>query len=347
LCGGLVLEDQAGPFELIPVGEAPSRGERLLGIDIGEIPGTTYDEAVTIAKGAGCQFVSLSLAWDVLETGPGTYDDTFPDIANGYYPARDLSVALVVSPIDTNVDRRPADLRGLPMNASATIARYTALLDHLFGRLAAVDLVCLSIGNEVDIFLGDNETAWGEYTDFFEAAAAHARSLRPGLIVGAKATLHGLLGATAPWGEALNTHTDAVLTTYYPLDEGFQTQPASVVLPAFQALATKYGGKALYFLEIGCPSGARANSSQATQQAFIHAAFQAWDQVETLRAMNFVWMFDRPASEIDFFLSYYGVSDPAFRDYLATLGLIGGDGVEKHAFRQLVAEADARGWGSA
>ncbi|MCJ7676536.1 MAG: hypothetical protein MUO35_02290, partial [Anaerolineales bacterium] len=135
---------------------AVPRGDRMLGIDVSEAEGETYDQAFQLARQAGMQFTSLSLAWDDLEPRPGEFapDPNFLAIANLYYPAQHIPLALTITPIDTNRTRLPADLQARAFDDPEVIARFERLLDYVFMQIPDVELAVLAIGNEVDATLG-------------------------------------------------------------------------------------------------------------------------------------------------------------------------------------------------
>src|SRR5947207_2806088 len=82
-------------------------------------------------------------------------------------------------------------------------------------RLHDLELVSLTIGYEVDLFLS-GAAAYGRYAAFYSGAAAYARSKRPGLRVGVVATFAGLTGPAKPLLQSLNASSDVVSVTYYP-----------------------------------------------------------------------------------------------------------------------------------
>ncbi len=326
---------------------AAPRGERRLGLDVVEAEGETYDQAFQLARQAGMQFTSLSLAWDDLEPRPGEYapDPDFLAIANQYYPAQDVPLALTIAPIDTNRTRLPADLMGRSFDDPEVIARFERLLDYVFSQIPDVELAVVAIGNEVDATLGVDAAAWGRYQAFYEAAAAHARSLRPGVPVGVKVTMAGLTGEQRDLAQALNARSDLILVTYYPLEPDFAVRPAEVVSGDLAALALLFPDRPIGVLEAGYPSSEELGSSEARQAEFVRQVFRAWDaQAGQVALLNFTWLTDAPPVSLEAWLEYYGLDDRRFAAYLATLGLRGADGEPKLAFEVLAAEAHARGW---
>jgi hypothetical protein len=58
--------------------------------------------------------------------------------------------------------------------------------------------------------------------------------------------------------------------------------------------------------------------------------------------LNFTWLTDAPEASVEAWKEYYGLDDPRFAAYLATLGLRRSDGQPKLALAALAAEAHAR-----
>ncbi len=335
--------------ELEPPSDTTSvvaRGARLLGISISDRADGDFNTAYAEAVAVGMQTTGLSLSWDDLEGAPGVYapNPDFLTIAVDYYDSRGTQVLLELNPIDTNNERVPSYLDGRAWDDPELIVAFKDLLDWAIPRTVGMDIPALAIGNEIDAWL-TSDAEWAAYTRFFEEVSAHARSLRPGLRVGSKVTYGGMSGSNAQKTLALNEHTDVVLTTYYPLGNGFQILPPTTVGGVFDDLASRYSGRPLMFAEIGAPSTERCGSSHSQQAAFITEAFAAWDRhAEQVELLEFVWMHDISESALDTYESYYGLSDPCFLEYLATLGLKSHDGTEKPAWRALMDEATARGW---
>jgi len=323
------------------------RGDRLLGIDVTQAADEDFDQAFRVARAAGLQFASLSIAWDDLEPRSGEYtaDPNWLAIANSYYAAEHVPLALTVSPIDTNRVRLPEDLRGRDFNDPEVIARFERLLDYVFTQVPEVDLTVLAIGNEVDATLGADVEAWEQYTEFVNAAAAHARTARPGLRVGVKLTMSGLAGETLGAARALNEQTDIILVTYYPLRSDFGVRQPSVVPGDFATIASSFPSRPIGFLEVGCPSSERLGSSEALQAEFVRYVFEAWDaHAGQIELLNFTWLTDAPEASVDEWSDYYGLRDDRFAAYLSSLGLRQSDGTAKVALDVLAAEARARGW---
>jgi len=326
-----------------------SKGQRVLSLDLTEPASNNFDDVVARAKAVGAEATSLSLFWDDLETSPGSYqpNPNFLAIADLYYPAQGLALNLEINPVDTTQLRLPPDLVGTNWDDPALQARFRSLLDWVATEVPNLRLISLSLGNEVDIFLGNDAAAWAGYTQFFQNAAAHAHTLFPGIPVGVKTTHAALFGPGAALTKALHAGADGVFLTYYPLRPDSTVLPPSVVRRDLERILRRFPNKQIYLLETGYPSGALCNSDEAKQAAFVRAMFRVWDRYrDRIPVIEFVWMHDISPSALQFYEAYYGISDPVFLEYLGTLGLrnYAGSGSDKLGFQALCSEAHLRGW---
>lgn len=354
----LALSASLASAQALPDGRVAARGDRLLGIDVTTAQDDDFQSALDLARAAGATINGLHLNWDDLETAPGVYEPepNYLAIANAYYPTQGTKIALTIAPIDTTNLRLPPDLAERPLDDPAVVARFLDLLDWAFAQITDLDLVSISLGNEVDVYLGAEPSRFAQYETLFEAAAAHVRSQRPGVPVGVKATWPGLVGLQREPLISLNRTSDVILVTYYPLEADFRVRDPATVAPDFAALTGIYPTRPLYFLETGYPSGGAASSvtgtpptqsSPALQATFVREVFRAWDtHRDRIPIVKFTWLHEAPASDIAGFIQYYGVAAPGFRDYLATLGLRtrSGSGEDKPAFRVLERQARQRGF---
>jgi hypothetical protein len=253
----------------------------------------------------------------------------------------------MIGPIDTNINRMPSDLKGKAFDDPEVIERFQALLDYVFGQIPDLELASLSIGNEIDAFLGLDTDRWGQYQSFFQAAAEHARSLRPGLLVGAKAQHSGLVGDAKTYLQSLNTVSEVILVTYYPLNADFSVKAPKVVAEDFEALVSAYENRTIHILEAGYPTSPTLNSSEAKQAQFIREVFDAWDAYASqIRVISFTWLSDLSRASVQDLEEYYGFSAQNFAEFLRTLGLrtYAGSGADKQGFHSLLEEAQARDW---
>ena len=212
------------------------------------------------------------------------------------------------------------------------IARFKNFLDYVFAQIPDLTLTYFSIGNEVDGVLGDSTDEWSKYETFFIAAADYTRTLRAGTRVGVASTLEGLTGSAKLLSRSINAHSDVILVTHYPMDGEFRVLDPATANDAFDEITGLYPGRPVYFAEIGYQSGTTCGSSEELQATFVREVFKAWRkhrrQVDLVR---FTWLTDISAQAVQEYQDYYGVSDPCFGEYLATLGLMNRNGTPKPA----------------
>lgn len=295
----------------------------------------------------GIDFVSLTVYWDDFETAPGTFNPeiNWLDITNSYYSAADISLALVIAPIDTNVLHVPEDLYEVPFDDLEMITRFQAFIDYALGQLTSVDIICISIGNEIDAYFGSNQALWLTYQTFYSNTVEHIHSINPSYRIGVKSMFEGLVVDHREQLRQINQYSDVILTTYYPLKRDFSVQPPETVFNDFDRITNAYPKKPIHFLELGYPSSKRLGSSEDAQEHFVMDVFDAWDaHVQQIEAINFTWLHDISPAEVDDFSAYYGIGNEKFLAYLSSLGLRHADGTEKPAFIELEREATMRGW---
>ena len=325
------------------------KGNRLLEIDITDAENGDYEQSLALVKEVGAESVSLSVFWDEIETSPGVFapDPNWLEVANLYYPSNGFSISLVISVLDTSETRLPADLAGKSFADPEVLSRFRTLLDYIKSQIPDLKLVSLAIGNEIDGVLGNDSGAWEQYGAFFTPAAEYARGLWPEVPVGTKIMFEGLIGSTSEYAWDLNQSVDVVMVTYYPLRGDFTVQDPEVILEDFDHISEMYPAKEIHFAETGYPTSEINNSSPQKQAAFIHNMFIAWDEhASQITVLSYSWLTDLPQVSIKEYEDYYGLSDPAFAEFLLTLGLrtYPGNGKDKTGFQVFQAEAKARGW---
>lgn len=334
---------EINPEEVLP------KGNRQLEIDITDAENGDYDQSIALVKEVGAESVSLSVFWDEIETAPGTFapDPNWLEVANLYYPGQDFQVSLVISVLDTSEVRLPADLAGKSFADPEVISRFRAFLDFIKSQIPDLKLASLAIGNEIDGVLDSDSGAWEQYSIFFTPAAEYARGLWPEVPVGAKVMFEGLTGSTSKYAWDLNQSTDVVMVTYYPLQGDFSVKDPEVILEDFARITEMYPDQEIHFAEVGYPTSEINNSSPEKQAAFIHNMFLAWDNHSSqITLISYAWLTDLSQASVKEYENYYGLPDPAFGEFLRTLGLrtYPGSGEDKIGFQVFQAEAKARGW---
>ncbi|MGD2248339.1 MAG: glycosyl hydrolase 53 family protein [Candidatus Methanofastidiosia archaeon] len=318
------------------------KGDRLLGIAITE-GSTNFEESFQIVKDVGAQFVELPLNWDDIEKSPQEYGNQFLSIANMYYPSTNTKVLLTINPVDTNVLHLPEDLANKNFDDPEVIERYNQLMDYVFSQIPDLDLVAVSIGNEIDAYLNEDPEKWEQYQRFFKETSKYIKD--KGVTIGCKTTFDAAAKKNETEIKILNQYSDVIMVNYYPLNADFSVKDPSVVQSDFDTVVSLYPNKIIYITEAGYPSSPYVGSSEPMQKEFIKEIFKAWDTHKShIKLIDFVWLHDLSTSQVDVFVRYYGVSAKNFREYLRTLGLRQYNGKEKEAFAALKKEAEIRGW---
>ncbi len=334
------------PFEPTPPVNPQPSGERLFGITVSE-SSNGFSADFEVAQEAGIQVAELSLAWDAVEVGEGIYEDPNGLLeATAFYAANGISVVLGFAVINTVERTTPDHLDAYDWNAPELIDAFNDMADWVFAQLPAdLNVVGVAVGNEVNFVLEGTE--WGQYGEFFQETSAHLHTIDPGLKVGVKTTvINGLFGPEGNLIKALNEHTDVVMLNYYLQDQQFQVRPPIMVHNDFASIASDFHYREIWMTEVGYQSGSEhCLSSEDLQASFYHELFTAWDTHKDFTSLLLVdWLHDASAEQLAQWEEYYGSSDPAFLEYLGTLGLRTHDGQDKNAWIQLKAETGPRGW---
>lgn len=338
-----------------------SQGSRKLGIHITQAQGEAFLSTFSLVQADLFNHTNLHQIW-----GPGTFalpglpvaplttdsagtvfDFTTLDIANAFYPTANMPVMLTIGTIDTNNKFVPSAFNSTAFDDSGLRTAFKTMLTNMMPRLANTQLVSLQIGNEVDVFLGTSAVAWAQYKVFFDDVAAHARALRPGLLIGATVTLGAAIDpAVQPYVQSLLTTADIVSVTYYPTNADFSVKNAAAIANEIALLVAAFGTKPIYFQEVGFPSA----GSEELQRQFVADFFASWDifanQIPVVSWLNYTeWA---PAT-VDGFGTQYGLCPGTncvpFKNFLQTLGLRNYSlGTAKPALIEMRNQKVLRGW---
>lgn len=332
-----------------PLAAQISPSNNKISVDISTYPEATsfdYDSCFALGESIGMSSVGIFQNWTAIETAPHTFNWMIMDIANFYYPLKNMAIDLTITPIHTNNLEVPADLVGTSFDSPTMINRFNTLLDSVKAHIPNVTLSSLVIGSEHDVYMGNNSTRWAEYTTFYTAVANHARSIWPGLKVATELTFNGIT-SQASLAQTLNSASDYIGVSYYPLNTDFTVKPISTIPTDFATLVNLYPNKPLCFYQYGYPSSSTCNSSEALQAQFITQTFTTWDTYAAqVRLIDFTWLHDLDAAQVSFYGSYYGLNDPIFLEYLRSIGLRtwNNAGHDKAAFAELLCQAKQRGY---
>lgn len=321
----------------------------FIAVDVSTFPQNSsfnYDSCFALGANLGMGSVGIFQNWTAIETAPLAYNFTIMDIANYYYPLYNMPVDLTIAPIHTNNLEVPSDLATMAFDHPVFISRFKALLDSVKFHIPDITLSSLVIGSEHDVYLGTDAARWTQYTNFYNSVSTYAKTLWPGLKVATELTFNGITTQNS-FAQALNTYSDCIGISYYPLNNDFTVKPISTIPTDFATLVGLYPSKPLCFYQYGYPSSTTCNSSETLQANFITQTFTTWDTyAANVKKIDFTWLHDLDTALINYYGSYYGITDTIFLEFLHTLGLrtAAGSGTDKPAFRELQCQAKQRGY---
>lgn len=333
-----------------------TRNGRILGYDILDLTESgDFNLNHGIASGVlKSEFIQLLQPWNAFEDqSPGVYDGEAVQlfgILNNFAASAGTKLSLIITPIDIPGRFLPSYLGEKKLNDPEVIAAFNDLIDRLFHPATGVvdpeHVIALSVGNEVDHYnWSANNDQPSEYAEFLAAIKPKINAY--GIPLHVTATLYGLDDDPDRWMELLNT-VDKVSVTYYPIRSDFTVRSADVACADFDSFFSKIGDKQIFIQEVGYPSSATLNSSEALQAEFFETFFSAWDtykdqisHVSILR-LNDVSLASAQATAVT-----YGVlGNEAFIEYIRSLGIRtwADTGTDKRAFSSIISELNKRDW---
>ena len=313
--------------------------ERLLGIGVAP-SSQDYGEALDEAIEAGLEVFEVPQQWQEIEDKENI---ALLKLFNTLFSAKEIPVVLTLNPLDTLNNQIPDDLKGMRFDDPRFLMRYKMFANRALEMLSDVELVSLSVGNEVNILLGDDADLWQQYTAFFIQAKEHLKQARPDVPVGVKLTFHAFR-EHRDRVDRIIAASDLVMITYYPLKDG-SVIATDAIRSEIEQLVAAYPNKSIQLNEVGYPSSRQLQSSPAKQAEFVSQVFTTWDANPQIELVTFVWLNDIAPAEVRKLRQTYGNGNPIFVKVLSTLGLRTHDGTPKPAFLRLQQEAQARGFG--
>ena len=218
---------------------AVPKGNRVLEIQSSEPADGDFAGAFNLAQTVGMESASLAQDWNDIDIGTDNStvppspiyaddpDTDFLTIANSCYPISNTKLSLLLRPIPTLTKMAPPGFENVPFDDPAMIERFKAFLDHAFSKIPDLEITALAIGSEVDLYLLTTDLQ-DEYLSFYEAVSEYARAAytqlypaKPLLNVAVEVTHKGLLDpGSRAYYQQLNTFSDVIGVSYYPLDNG-------------------------------------------------------------------------------------------------------------------------------
>ena len=306
----------------------------------------------------GANLAQISLPWGDVESTPGAPNFVLVAEILSDARARGLVPLFQLAAIDTEHAAVPSDLAdaddptrlrtGLAWNSTEVIDRFATVLEVVAPLAVFSGAPYIGVGNEVSVNLGQHPETGYEFAEFVFIMKSFIQQITaPDVAVGVTLTV-GDIGGWAPpaappdWGKTLFDVCDLTPLTYYPLGPAAHvvTDAAAIARAVNDALDALPQNACVVFQEFGCPSGynnasSTDGSNDAVQAAFIRdfrAILTAADAKRPVRAASLYQMVDMAPADCEGLAKYYNVSEPAFIEYLCSLGAVRTDGTPKPAW---------------
>lgn len=333
------------------------KGDRTLAWVTEPAEGEEFIDAFNYGLDGCMESVHHFFKWNDMETDSGAFNAEFIadnlDVVNYFYPLYDLKVEMTIAMTNTVAKETPEDLMPVSFDDPEMINRFKIFMDTVLTHLPDVELEVINIGNESDILFNTDETHYAAFKVFLDSIIPYTKMRYNELYdkevnIGVTMTLDGMISADrGPLCALLNENTDVISTTYYPLEPDFTMSDPTVVFEDFDALVDAYADseQPIYFSECGYASSETCNSNETKQAEFYSNVFEAWDlHADRIKYLTIFKLTDWSAEQVVEFGEYYGLDDPAFLEYLRTLGVRQYDGTFKSAYDIILCELEARDW---
>jgi hypothetical protein len=301
-------------------------------------------EATGMAFEAGARGAFADWRWSSLESESGVFNLSEPQEDLDFLGrSQDLTLLIGLQLLNTTEREVPADLADMPFDSPEMQVRFHRLIDVL-APLLDRHVRYLSIGNEVDVYLGAHPGEWDAYGAFLDDASAYVHSIAPWIQIGTTITYGGATGINAAQVETLTSDREILIFTYYPLEAGFRARPPDAPHADFPRMVEMAGGRPVILQEVGYPSSEALGSSERAQAEFVEQAFLAWQsEAEHIPFLNYFLLHDLTAEMCSQLQDYYGLRDAGFESFLCSLGLRQADGTPKEAWQTFLDAARASG----
>ncbi|MBS2015129.1 MAG: hypothetical protein JST00_19720 [Deltaproteobacteria bacterium] len=343
--------DAAADVPVVP------KGARVLGLAT-DLASADFVDDARLALDAGAKTALVQFAWDEIERPfDAGADAGDPDggastlvyqpaihVANLVYDGVGSQAILEVDPIDGSGSRAPSELAGRALDDAELGARFDRVTDYALGELRDTKLTALVIGGSVDVALGDDAAKHAAFATFFTRAAAHARTVRPGLTVGFGVSGEGLVARRDRLSPALSA-ADIVAVSYLGVDAAGAAKREVDVASDLDRIVAAAPAKPIVLHAVGAPSRGATGADESTQAAFVTATFRAWDRhAGRIPVLSFRELDDAAAAAAARHARREGRSDAAFLGAVGAFGLRDADLRRKPSFAAFLGEARARGF---
>lgn len=279
-----------------------------------------FVEAVDLAYNAGARGSVQTWRWSELEPSTGNFNLKQASESVAYASYRGFVIMLGIQVLNTTEKETPSDLKNIPFDSPQMKQRFHALIDALRPSLNE-RVLYLSIGNEVDIYLGQHPEEWDAYQNFYEDAVAYVHSIAPRIQVGVTSTFDGAKKQIAQV-QKLNTKSDVFIMTYYPLEDKFIPRSPDVAKTEIPKMIELAKSKPLILQEVGYPTSSVLKSSEQKQADFIANVYATWaTNNSNIPFLNFFLMHDLTSQMCNTLTRDYGLpGEVNFKEFLCSLG---------------------------
>jgi hypothetical protein len=325
------------------------KGDRLLGVGVSTNSETgTLGESIAHIKSAGAVVVPVEFNWNTIESGTRNYSDPGGMLAllNTLLSTRQVKLSLTVAAIDKASAKLPADLAGLSFSSGALTSRYNEMLNFVFSKLPNVEIIFVGVGSEVDLYSQDPTFAT-EFSGFLGAVKNHVHSQRPASKVGVSATLQGLFSDSRDEMLEINTESDVVAVTYYPLNADASVKQASAPATDLPLVLELYPDREIFLVSTAYPSSSGSGSDETKQSNYVKELFRVWDVYSDRWLLTcFAALTDLSRTQAEALATSAGRSDESFIEFIRSMGLrtYPQSGTDKPAFITLKETAKLRGF---
>ena len=232
--------------------------------------------------------------------------------------------------------------RGVPKEFKRTRWTKPELLikfDDTLKQLASVtaaDIKWLSIGNEADVYLADNEDELEDFLKFYEQAAKTARRYFPNAKIGITVTFDGFSGKRRKIVEQLVNVSDGVFITYYPVTPKLTLKTDTEAEQDIASMLTAYPSKPIYIQELGFPSSPVVGSSDAAQATYFKKMIATLNATPNISYVNLFLLHDFSPGVCKALQRAYKMIGSDFAALLCSLGLFDTNGKAKESWQVIL-----------
>jgi hypothetical protein len=291
----------------------------------------TYDVMMARLKqtvDAGSTLLVASGEWATLEPTTSQFQLSAAIDMVAIARSHNMPISYTLRVINTVARDVPADLATTAWDDAEMQRRLLSLVDALAPILKG-QVKYITIGYEIDGYFAQRAGEVPAFTRLHKLAADRFRTLIPGVQVSTTFG-HSALPLLQTTFAQLYSTLDYLALTYSPLRGDFTVQSPSVLTTDFQAFKQVAAHRKIVFQEIAFPTGAASGGTPQLQADFFQRAFDALRQDNgQIAAMNFMMLSDLSNEDTDRFAAYFGLTTPAFKSTIQTLGMFDGSGQPK------------------